>query len=181
MRPIGSLPVAQSPNADAQPKSNANLWDIISSEDLPHVRRAQSHVLKIDSAREFNRTSWVFSRKDIQAHDVGIVKDAGQNETLITLKKTRKVKAGQLGQIEAVDSRRAIVRFYLGSRIARFAKAQNAIRRWYDDIGGPYKETKDDLYTPIRAYIVEVSLDDIIEVNNYLDQLKTDRTRPLGL
>jgi hypothetical protein len=181
MRSADPVESVQPPTLDPKLKSNSNVWDAIALEDTPDAARTQEHVLKIDSAREFNRTSWVFSRKEVRGHYVGIVKDSGQNETIVPLKKTRKVQAGQLGQIEAADSRRAIVRFYLGSRIAKFTKARNAILRWYDGIGGPYKETSDDLYTALRAYIVEVSLDDIIEVNDYLDQAKTDRTRPVGL
>jgi hypothetical protein len=168
------------PGGDPKSKSNTNLWEAIISQDPPPVP-AQERLLKIDSGREFNRTSWVFSRKDIQGHYVAIEKDSAQNGILVPLKKTRSVHAGQLGQIEAADSGHAIVRFYVGSRIARFAKVEHAIQRWYDNIGGPYEETIDDLYTPIRAYIVEVALDDLIEVNDYLDQIKTDRTRPVGL
>ena len=184
IREMRSLDSAQNINAGSAgsaSKSNTNLWDAIISEDPSNTVRPVERNPKIDSSREFNRTSWVFSRKELQAHYVGIVKDTAENEKLIPLKKTRKVKAGQLGQIEAVDSRHAIVRFYLGSRIAKFARAKNAIRRWYDNVGGPYKETEDDLFTPLRAYIVEVSLDDIIEVNDYLDQAKTERTRPQSL
>jgi hypothetical protein len=166
---------------DPNLKSNANLWAAIIPEDPAQPVRTQERFLKIDPTREFNRTSWVFSRKNIHGHFVGIIKDSAQNETLVPLKKTHQVNAGQLGQIEAADSRRAIVRFYSGSSTETFAGAKNAIRRWYDKIGGPYKETKDDLYTALRAYIVEVSLDDIIEVNDYFDQAKTDRTRPVGL
>jgi hypothetical protein len=94
----------------------------------------------------------------------------------VTLGKTHRIKAGQLGQIEAFRGHTALVRFYDGSRVEKFAKGKNALRRWYDRTGGPYTETKDDLYTPIRACILEVSLDDLVEVNDYLDQLKTDRT-----
>jgi hypothetical protein len=182
MRPVNSSSQdVHDANGEATSKSNVNLWEAIVSEEPPTAVPAQERFLKIDSGREFNRTSWVFSRKDIQGHYVAIEKDSAQNEMLVPLKKTRTVRAGQLGQIEAADSRHAIVRFYLGSRIARFAKIEHAIQRWYDNIGGPYEETKDDLYTPIRAYIVEVALDDLIEVNDYLDQIKTDRTRPVGL
>ena len=105
-----------------------------------------------------------------------MVKDRYGVERLVPLKRTRKVKAGQLGQVEAVGAGRAIVRFYDGGRIEKFGKATNAFRRWYDRIGGPYLETKDDLYTPLRACILEVSLDDIVEINDYLDQEHTDRT-----
>jgi hypothetical protein len=37
-------------------------------------------------------------------------------------------------------------------------------------------ETEDDLYTPLRACILEVSLDDVVEINDYLDQEHSDRT-----
>jgi hypothetical protein len=181
MRPLDTSENIVGSAMDPNSKSNTNLWDSIVSEDVPAPIHTQERSLKIDHAREFNRTSWVFSRKDIRAHYVGISKDAGENEKLIPLNKTRKVNAGQVGQIEAADSQHAIVRFYLGSRIERFARAKNAVRRWYDNVGGPYEEVEDDLYTPLRAYIVEVSLDDIVEVNDYLDQAKTDRTRQLGL
>jgi hypothetical protein len=177
----GSSPSIQVSGSDPKLKSNANLWDAIMAEDSSPRVRTQERFLRIDPTRAFNRTSWVFSRKNIHGHFVGIVKDSAQNETLIPLKRTRKVSAGQLGQIEAADSRSAIVRFYLGSGVERLAGTKNAIRRWYDNIGGPYNETRDDLYTALRAYIVEVSLDDIIEVNDYLDQANTDRTHPAGL
>jgi hypothetical protein len=131
---------------------------------------------QINPYPEFNRTSWVLARKAIKAHYVGVVKDIDQSQRLVPLKRTRKVKAGQLGQIEATNAGRAIVRFYQGGRIEKFARTRNALRRWYDNVGGPYKKTKDDLYTPLGAYIVEVFLDDIIEVNDYLNQTQTDRT-----
>jgi hypothetical protein len=159
---------------DAQSQSNTNLWDSITSvgPGEPPKKRPSP----IDPTRELNRTSWVLAGKEIKAHCVGIVKDRGQNEKLIALKKIRKIKAGQLGQVEAVNAGRAIVRFYKGSRIEKFSGKKNAIRRWYDKIGGPYVEVKDDLYTALRAEILEVSVDDIVEVNDYLDQQRIDRT-----
>jgi hypothetical protein len=182
MRSVDSSSQGMHPPAgDSKSESNTNLWNAISVEEPSATVRAQESFLKIDSSREFNRTAWVFSRKDTRGHYVAIEKDSAQNEILVPLKKTRMVRAGQLGQIEAANSGHAIVRFYLGSRIARFAKVKHAIQRWYDNIGGPYQETKDDLYTPLRAYIVEVALDDLIEVNDYLDQIKADETRPVGL
>jgi len=164
---------------DAQSQSNTNLWDSITSTastGLGEPPKKHGSPSPIDPTRELNRTSWVLAGKDIKAHHVGIVKDKGQNEKLIALKKIRKIKAGQLGQVEAVNAGRAIVRFYKGSRIEKFSGKKNAIRRWYDKIGGPYVEVKDDLYTALRADIVEVSLDDIVEVNDYLDQQRVDRT-----
>ena len=88
----------------------------------------------------------------------------------------RAIPAGELGQIEATNGHSALVRFYAGSKAEKFARKRNAFRRWYDDIGGPYMEAKDDLYSPLRACILEVPLDDIIEVNDYLDQQKKDET-----
>jgi len=133
-------------------------------------------VSAIDPTREFNRTSWVLARREIEGKYVGLLKDAFQGETLVRLNKTRKLRAGQLGQIEAVTGDRAIVRFYEGARIRKFGKLRNAIRRWYDRVGGPYTETKDSLYTAFGACILEVALDDIVEVNDYLDQQQADRT-----
>jgi hypothetical protein len=166
----------QIPKGDPQAKSNSNLWSSIAAETPAEFDESRKGASQIDSTREFNRKSWILARKEIKAHYVGVVKDAYQGERLAPLKRTRKIKAGQLGQIEAVGAGRAIVRFYEGSRIEKFAGAKNALRRWYDRVGGPYVETKDDLYTSLRACILEVSLDDIVEVNDYLDQGQTDRT-----
>jgi hypothetical protein len=176
--PPGSLRI---PEADPKSKSNANLWNSI-SEIPAEANGNRKRPSQIDSTRPFNRTSWILARTDITAHYVGVVKDAYQSERLVPLKKTRAVKAGQLGQIEVIGAGRAIVRFYEGSRTAegsrtgRLTEGANALRRWYDRTGGPYRETKDVLYTPLGASILEVSLDDIIEVNDYLDQKKGDRT-----
>ena len=109
-------------------------------------------------------------------HAVGLAQGLNRQETIVTLNNTRKIKTGQLGQIEASNGRTAIVRFYGGSRAGKFAPGKNALKRWYDNIGGPYTETKDDLYSPLGACIVEVPLDDIVEVNDYFDQQNTDRT-----
>jgi len=161
---------------DGQSQSNKNLWDSITIEGPTGPRTARRSPPPIDPTRELNRTSWVLARKEIKAHYVGVVKDAGLNEKLVALKRTRKIKAGQLGQVEAINAGHAIVRFYEGSRVERFGEKKNAIRHWYDECGGPYTENKDDLYTSLRAEILEVSVDDIIEVNDYMDQGKSDRT-----
>jgi hypothetical protein len=164
------------PEPDPKSQSNKNLWGSIMVEDSTGARIAPREPPPIDPTRELNRTSWVVARKEITAHYVGVVKDAGLNEKIVPLKRTRKIKAGQLGQVEAIDDRHAIVRFYHGSRAEKLGEKKNAIRRWYDECGGPYTENKDDLYTSIRAEILEVALDDIIEVNDYLDQGNSDRT-----
>jgi hypothetical protein len=176
--PPGSLRV---PEADPKSKSNANLWNSIA--EIPAEGDGRRKVpLQIDSTREFNRTSWILARTAIEAHYVAVVKDGYRSERLVPLKKTRAIKAGQLGQIEAVGAGSAIVRFYEGFRSAegsktgKFTGAAKAFRRWYDRTGGPYEESDDVLYTPLGASILEVSLDDIIEVNQYLDQKQTDRT-----
>ena len=177
---IRELRIARTPGdnqilaSNPQGESNSNLWNSIeaTADSDERVKR----VIKADPTRAFNRRSWILARTVIAAHYVGVVKDAYGVERLVPLKRTRKVKAGQLGQVEAVAAGRAIVRFYDGSRIEKFGRATNAFRRWYDRIGGPYLETKDDLYTALRACILEVSLDDIVEINDYLDQEHTDRT-----
>jgi hypothetical protein len=156
-------------------ESNSNLWSSI-AEVPSEIGGNRKSTAQIDPTREFNRTSWIVARGEIKGHYVGVVKDAYQGERLITLKKTRIVKAGQIGQIEAVGAGRAIVRFYEGGTTHKFAHSRSSFRRWYDRIGGPYAETKDDLFTPFQACILEVSLDDIVEVNDYLDQKQSDRT-----
>jgi hypothetical protein len=176
IRTVGATGSAGIAASNPQVKSNANLWNSIaevrSSESDEQAKRAS----QVDATRAFNRRSWILARTEVKAHFVGVVTDAYGVEKLVPLKRTRKIKAGQVGQIEAVGPNRAIVRFYEGSRVAKFGKAANPLRRWYDRIGGPYLETKDDLYTPLRACILEVSLDDIVEINDYLDQGNTDRT-----
>ncbi|MGH9557802.1 MAG: hypothetical protein ACRD30_01085, partial [Bryobacteraceae bacterium] len=119
---------------------------------------------------------WVLARKEIRGHYVGILDETGASGHLVPLKKTCRIAAGQLGQIEAVADGVAIVRFYKGSRAERFGGKKTSIRRWYDETGGPYEESPDDLFTAIRADIVEVSLDDLVEVNDYLDQQHRNRT-----
>jgi hypothetical protein len=184
VRETGILPTSglpRIPDTDPKSKSNANLWRSI-AEIPAEANGNRKHPSEIDSTRAFNRTSWILARIDITAHYVGVVKDSYRSERLVPLKKTRAVKAGQLGQIEAMGAGRAIVRFYEGSRAGessragKFIGAANALRRWYDRSGGPYRETKDVLFTPLGASILEVSLDDIIEVNDYLDQKQGDRT-----
>jgi len=162
--------------SNPQVESNSNLWNSIAQEATSDSDERVKRVIQVDSTRTFNRRSWILARTEIKAHYVAVVKDRYGVERLVPLQRTRKVKAGQLGQVEAVGAGRAIVRFYDGGRIEKFGKATNAFRRWYDRIGGPYLETKDDLYTPLRACILEVSLDDIVEINDYLDQEHTDRT-----
>ncbi|MCU1338754.1 MAG: hypothetical protein JWO19_4335 [Bryobacterales bacterium] len=176
MRATDAESVLPWPANDSESKSNANLWKSITVERPVEILKDRKLPPEIDPTRELNRTSWVLARKEIQAHRVGVVKEIDQSERLVALKRIRKVHAGQLGQIEAVNAGSAIVRFYQGSRIERFTGPRNAFKRWYDNVGGPYAETKDDLYTPLGAYIVEVPVDDLVEVNDYLDQAKADRT-----
>ena len=156
-------------------QSNANLWDSITPEDPLETLKIVNRPARNASAPEFSRSAWVFARKQVTGNYVGLAPSFDQQK-VVTLRKTHKIKAGQLGQIEALHGRTALVRFYDGSRIEKFAKNKNSLRRWYDNVGGPYTETKDDLYTPLRAYILEVSLDDLVEINDYLDQQNTDRT-----
>jgi hypothetical protein len=177
MRSVGSSETAINPSGN----SNQNLWNSIAVDGDQGVFQVERQSASTLSSREFNRTSWVFARRRVKAQYLGILKDIDQRQRIVALKKSCAVDAGLLGQIEAAKDNRAIVRFYQGSRIEKFAKAKNTFRRWYDSVGGPYKEEKDDLYTPVRAYIVEVSLDDIVEVNDYLDQQKTDRTGSMNL
>jgi hypothetical protein len=169
----GAGPVGES---DPQGKSNSNLWNSIGEVMPLDPEERAKRASQIDTTREFNRRSWILARTGLKGHHVGIVRDAYGVERVVPLKKTRTIKAGQLGQIEAVGPGRAIVRFYEGSRVGRFGRTANSFRRWYDRIGGPYLETNDDLYTPLRACVLEVSLDDIVEINDYLDQGHTDRT-----
>ncbi len=166
-------PVARA-GADAAAESNHNLWSaIVVDRSGSRRRRGAAHL---DPTRELNRTAWVLARRRIRGYFVGRVEDAGQNEKLVALNKTRVIAAGQLGQIEAVGERSIIVRFYEGSRAEAFGGEREALRRWYAGIGGPYSEVKDDLYTAIRAEILEVSIGDVIEVNDYLDQRNADGT-----
>ena len=171
----------KTPHLEADPKanSNQNMWNAIIVDDEPLISDEEDEKRSRAEFRheEFKRTSWVFARRDIRARHLGIRRDPDQSRHIVPMKKSRVVEAGQLGQIEAARMDRAIVRFYDGSRIETFGRAKNVFRRWYDETGGPYREVKDDLYTPVRAYIVEVALDDIIEINDYFDQRKTDRTR----
>jgi hypothetical protein len=176
MRPIPAAGSAHIPESDPQVKSNSNLWNSITEVIAPGSEEHAKRAPRIDATRAFNRRSWILARTEIQAHYVGRVRDAFGAEKLVPLKRTRTIKAGHLAQVEAVGSRRAIVRFYEGSRIGKFGRVSKALKRWYDTIGGPYLETKDDLYTPFRTCILEVSLDDIVEINDYLDQGNTDRT-----
>ncbi|HLH38356.1 MAG TPA: hypothetical protein VKX39_04345 [Bryobacteraceae bacterium] len=157
---------------DPRGESNRNLWSAIAA---PEHKRAGA-APPIDPTRELNRTAWVLARRKIRGYYVGRVDDAGQNEKLVALKKSRVVEAGQIGQVEAVGENSVIVRFYEGSRAEAFGTARDALRRWYANVGGPYSEVKDDLFTAIRAEILEVNIDDVIEVNDYLDQKKADRT-----
>jgi hypothetical protein len=173
------IPVAETtaerPNPQTGEKTNANIWGSISTEAPPESVRIPKTTPN-PSSPEFPRTAWVLARRNIKGRYVSLVRGVDQREKIIALSKTRKIRAGELGQIEASNGHTAIVRFYFGSRIEKFAGKRNAFRRWYDDIGGPYIETKDDLYSALRACILEVSLDDIVEVNDYLDQQKTDQT-----
>ena len=169
------LSAAQPANTKASSQSNANLWDAIAPEDPLEPAESAKRPSRNASAPEFGRSAWVLARREITGNYVGLVPGLDRQK-VVTLRKTHKIKAGQLGQIEAFHGRTALVRFYDGSRIEKFAKSKNALRRWYDNTGGPYTETKDDLYTPLKACILEVSLDDLVEINDYLDQQKTDRT-----
>jgi hypothetical protein len=159
---------------EARSKSNANLWDVIPSDDWeakPRTKPAQ------DTPKpEFRRTAWVITKKEITARLVGLAQGVDGKQTIVALNRTRTVKPGLLGQIEASNGRTAVVRFYNRAESEKFGRRLIGLRRWYDKIGGPYIEAKDDLYSPIRAYDVEVSLDDIVEINDYMDSRKIDRT-----
>jgi hypothetical protein len=167
---------SDAPLTKASDRSNANVWNTISTEAPADPHKKPAAATRNPSAPEFARTAWVVARTDIKAHYVGLIRGVDQREKIVPLSKTRAIRAGEVGQIEASNRHTAIVRFYAGSRIEKFGRKKNAFRRWYNDAGGPYTETKDDLYSPLRACILEVPLDDIIEINDYLDQRKTDRT-----
>jgi hypothetical protein len=169
--------IATTKRSGSQPseKTNANIWSAISTE--PQIESVKNpKPTQGASTPEFRRTAWVLARRDVKAHYVALVRGVDQRETIIALGKTRTVPAGELGQIEASNGHTAIVRFYSGSTTEKFTRKKNTFRRWYNEIGGPYVETKDDLYSPLRACIVEVPLDDIVEVNDYLDHQNTDQT-----
>jgi hypothetical protein len=169
-------PVTSRPDLPPGQKSNANVWDSIATTDTVESRKDPKPANQGVSAPEFVRTAWVLTRRDIAGHYVTLVRDIDGRESVRTLNQTRAIRAGEVGQIEASNGHTAIVRFYAGSRMEKFAGKKNKFRRWYDNIGGPYVETKDDLFSAHRAYIVEVRLEDIIEVNDHLDARKTDET-----
>ena len=174
--PLAAETVRLRPDLPAGEKSNANVWDSIATTDPVDTPKRPKPATPGVSAPEFVRTAWVLARRDIKGHQVALVRGIDQRESILPLNKMRAIQAGELGQIEASSAHTAIVRFYAGSRIEKFAGQKNAFRRWYDKVGGPYTEAKDDLFSPLRACILEVSLDDIIEVNDYLDGQKTDKT-----
>jgi hypothetical protein len=172
----GKETAAPQPDLPSAEKSNANVWESISTKETVEAHKTPKPPTRSSSTPQFVRTAWVLARKELKGHDLALSRGIDQHEKIIPLSKVRSIQAGEVGQIEASNGRTAIVRFYAGSRIEKLARKKNAFRRWYNDIGGPYIETKDDLYSPLRACIVEVPLDDIIEVNDYLDQQKTDQT-----
>jgi hypothetical protein len=175
--PIPAESAKSQTDLPAGEKSNENVWNSIATADPVDPRKSPKPATPgVVSVPEFVRTAWVLARKDIEGHEVALVRGIDQRESIVTLNETRAIRAGEVGQIEASNAHTAIVRFYAGSRTEKLASKKNAFRRWYDNIGGPYTETKDDLYSPVRACIVEVPLDDIIEVNDYLDSQKTDKT-----
>ncbi|MFL6447551.1 MAG: hypothetical protein ACJ746_07660 [Bryobacteraceae bacterium] len=176
MYSVISEPVQLRPDLPPGEKSNSNVWTSIATSDPVNPQRTPKPATPGSSVPEFVRTAWVLVRRDIKGHYVALVRGVDQHETIHPLNKTRAIRAGELGQIEASNGHTAIVRFYEGSRIEKFANKKNVFRRWYDNTGGPYTEVKDDLFSPLRACILEVSLDDIIEVNDYLDGQKTDET-----
>lgn len=177
IRELGSVAESGSQRLDskAREKSNANVWSSIAMDEPVEPARTQESPTRDASAPEFCRTAWVLARRNIIGRFVGLMRGVDQRETIVALSKTRSIRAGELGQIEASNGHTAIVRFYSGGSVGKFSRKMNAFRRWYIDTGGPYTETKDDLYTPLRARILEVPLDEIIEVNDYLDQQKTDQ------
>jgi len=176
--PVAAETARLRPDLPTGKKSNANVWDSIATADPVDPRKSppKTATTPVLSAPEFVRSAWVLARRDIKGHHVSLVRGIDQRESILTLNKTRDIQAGELGQIEATNAHTAIVRFYAGSKIEKFGGKKNVFRRWYDNIGGPYTEAKDDLYSPLRAYILEVPLDDIVEVNDYLDGQKTDET-----
>jgi hypothetical protein len=176
MYPLLAETVEPSPDLPAREKSNANIWRSITTGEPASSRSSSKPVTTSASVPEFVRTNWVVARKDIEGHYVTLARGVNQRESVQPLNKTRTIRAGELGQIEASNGHSAIVRFYAGSRVEKFASRKNVFRRWYDSIGGPYSEAKDDLYSPLRACILEVRLDDIVEVNDFMDGQKTDET-----
>jgi len=159
---------------EARVKSNTNLWDVISSDDW--VAKPRTKPAQDTPKPEFRRTAWVITKREITARSVGLAQGVDGKQTIVALNRTRTVKPGLLGQIEASNGRTVIVRFYNRAEGEKFGRTLMGLRRWYDKIGGPYIQTKDDLYSPVRAYDVEVFVDDIVEINDYMDSRKIDRT-----
>jgi hypothetical protein len=147
---------------------------VISSDDWAALRRTKPPQ---DTPKpEFPRTACVITKKKISARLVGLAQCVDGKQTIVPLNRSRTVKPGLLGQIEASNGRTAIVRFYKRAEGETFGRARMALRRWYDQIGGPYIKAKDDLYTSVQAYDVEVFLDDIVEINDFMDSRNIDRT-----
>jgi len=164
------------PDGASKDKSNENVWNSIEINTPSEKPKTSKPATPRASVPEFVRTAWVLARRDTEGHFVALVRGVDQRERIMPLNKTRAIRAGEIGQIEASNGQKAVVRFYAGSRNEKLASRKNAFRRWYDNIGGPYSETKDDLFSALRACILEVPLDDIIEVNDYMDGQKTDQT-----
>ena len=151
--------------------SNRNIWDAIATDGVTGPSAAASP----DPSWEYNRTTWVLARKKIRAYHLAI---AGG---VVLRRNARTVRAGQLGQIYVARDGAAVVRFYWGSLIERFAGAKDMLAHWYNQIGGPYKDSEDEFFTQVKADILEVELSDIVELNDFFDHANIDRTDTQGV
>ena len=150
---------------------NKNLWQEVIEQPVSGGLRLRGTANQHDATQEFNRGSWILTGKKIRAHTIGILQEPGGNSVLPL--KRRAVAAGQVGQIEAVRGQFALVRFYKGSLVESFGRS---IASWWWRAGGPYGRSEDGLYTQERAEVLEVSLADIVEVNDYLDKAGLSKT-----
>jgi hypothetical protein len=117
------------------------------------------------------RRAWVLARRNLRAHQLGIVDEPGGESRVVPLKDTTFVKAGHLGQIESVlDDRYAVVRVYRGSRIDRFGQLQNAFNRVARASGGTRPLGTDDFFAREYAEILRIPVIDLINVHDYLDR-----------
>jgi hypothetical protein len=132
-------------------------------------------VERHDATSKYNRTTWVYAPRSIIGNRVALRLDPRGGERVVTLRSTEAIARGHVGQIEAVRDRRALVRFYAGTPNGPSALSR-LFRRWAENTGGPYVEKEDEFFSRKRAVVLEVSLEDVLELNDYLDRSHIEQT-----
>src|SRR4051812_19197309 len=79
------------PDLPAGEKSNANVWESISTTERVEPPKTPKPPTRSSSTPQFVRTAWVLARKDLKGHHLALSRGVDQQEEIIPLNKVRSI------------------------------------------------------------------------------------------